>query len=146
MTGPALRAAAIGARAGPSRDWPSARSGAAPPPSSDLAAGMTALVAATYPQVMADPAAAGSLQALAGWAPRWTGPLGSVPATGGFLLLVIAESIAAPDWIRDISPFTHLTPVPLAQANTTASAVMLATATLLAVPGVAAYRRRDLLP
>ncbi|SDS98737.1 hypothetical protein [Actinoplanes derwentensis] len=81
----------------------------------------------------------------AGWAPRWTGPLGGVPAVGGFLLLVIAESVAAPDWIRDISPFAHLAPVPLAPASMTASSVVLAIATLLTVLGVAAYRRRDLL-
>ena len=80
-----------------------------------------------------------------GSAPRWTGPLGGLPAVGGFLLLVIAESVAAPAWVRDISPFAHLAPVPLTQASLTASAVMLAIATLLTVLGVAAYRRRDLL-
>jgi ABC-2 type transport system permease protein len=79
-----------------------------------------------------------------GWAPRWTGPLGGLPAVGGFLLLVVAESVAAPAWVRDISPFAHLAPVPLAEASTTASAVMLAIATLLTVLGAAAYRRRDL--
>lgn len=79
-----------------------------------------------------------------GWAPRWAGLLGSLPATGGFLLLVIAESIAAPAWIRDISPFAHLAPVPLAGADLTASTIMLAAAGLLVVAGAAGYRRRDL--
>jgi ABC-2 type transport system permease protein len=79
-----------------------------------------------------------------GWAPRWTGPLGGLPAVGGFLLLVTAESVAAPAWVRDISPFAHLEPVPLTEASTTASAIMLATATLLTVLGAAAYHRRDL--
>jgi hypothetical protein len=48
-----------------------------------------------------------------GWLPRWVGAVGGIPATGGFLLLVIADSIGAPAWIRGISPFAHLTPVPL---------------------------------
>ncbi|WP_433113450.1 ABC transporter permease [Micromonospora sp. CA-246542] len=79
-----------------------------------------------------------------GWIPRWTMLLGGLPTTGGFLLLVIAESVAAPDWVRDISPFAHLAPVPLTKASMTAVTVMLAIATLLAVLGVAGYRRRDL--
>jgi ABC-2 type transport system permease protein len=79
-----------------------------------------------------------------GWMPRWTGLLGGLPAVGGFLLLVIAESVAAPDWVRDFSPFAHLAPVPLTEAGLTASSVMLALAAVLTVLGVAGYRRRDL--
>ncbi|MCA2219052.1 ABC transporter permease [Jidongwangia harbinensis] len=79
-----------------------------------------------------------------GWTPRWTGLLGGLPTTGGFLLLVIADSVAAPDWVRDISPFAHLAPVPLTEASMTASSVMLAVATVLTIVGVAGYRRRDL--
>jgi ABC-2 type transport system permease protein len=79
-----------------------------------------------------------------GWAPRWTGVLGGLPGIGGFLLLVVAESIAAPHWVRDLSPFAHLAPVPLTGPDVTASAIMLATGTALAVAGLAGYRRRDL--
>ncbi|BBH67920.1 hypothetical protein ACTI_46050 [Actinoplanes sp. OR16] len=79
----------------------------------------------------------------AGWAPRWTGLVGSLPAIGGFLLLVVAESVAAPAWVRDISPFDHLAPVPLTGPDLTASAAMLAAAAVLGVAGVAGYRRRD---
>ncbi|MGW3783583.1 ABC transporter permease [Micromonospora chokoriensis] len=79
-----------------------------------------------------------------GWTPRWTMFLGGLPTTGGFLLLVTAESVAAPDWVRDISPFAHLAPVPLATASMTAPTVMLAVATLLSVLGVVGYHRRDL--
>ncbi|MFC4071874.1 hypothetical protein [Actinoplanes subglobosus] len=80
-----------------------------------------------------------------GWVPRWTGLVGGLPTVGGFLLLVTAESVAAPAWVRDISPFAHLAPVPLAEAGLADSAVMLALATLLTGLGIAAYRRRDLL-
>ena len=79
-----------------------------------------------------------------GWAPRWAGLLSGLPGVGGFLLLVIAESIAAPHWVRDISPFAHLAPVPLTSPDMTASAVMLATAAALIAVGVGGYRRRDL--
>ena len=80
-----------------------------------------------------------------GWAPRWAGLLGTVPGVGGFLLLVVAESVAAPRWVRDISPFAHLAPVPLTGPDLTASAVLLATAAVLTLCGIAGYRRRDLL-
>jgi ABC-2 type transport system permease protein len=79
-----------------------------------------------------------------GWAPRWVGVVGGVPATGGFLLLVVAESVAAPGWVRNLSPFAHLAPVPLATVDWTASAVMTGLAVLLTVVGFAGYRRRDL--
>ncbi|MEW2428794.1 hypothetical protein AB0877_12330 [Micromonospora sp. NPDC047644] len=79
-----------------------------------------------------------------GWIPRWTMLLGGLPTTGGFLVLVVADSVAAPDWVRDISPFAHLAPVPFTEASLMAPAVMLAIATLLTVLGVAGYHRRDL--
>ncbi|MEV6493543.1 hypothetical protein AB0M20_33735, partial [Actinoplanes sp. NPDC051633] len=79
-----------------------------------------------------------------GWAPRTVGVVGGLPATGGFLLLVIAESIGAPGWIRDISPFAHLAPVPLQGADWPATAAMTGTAVVLTAVAAAGYRRRDL--
>jgi ABC-2 type transport system permease protein len=80
-----------------------------------------------------------------GWAPRRVGVIGALPATGGFLLLVIAESIAAPAWVHDISPFAHLAPVPLTAVDWTASTAMLSLAVALTIAGAVGYRRRDLL-
>ncbi|MDR7276009.1 ABC transporter permease [Catenuloplanes atrovinosus] len=80
----------------------------------------------------------------AGWAPRWTGPLGGIPTVGGFLLLVVAESVAAPTWIRDISPFAHLAPVPLSDASWPTTLVMVGIAVVMTTAGAIAYRRRDL--
>ncbi|GAA4955444.1 ABC transporter permease [Actinoplanes utahensis] len=80
----------------------------------------------------------------AGWAPRLVSLIGGLPATGGFLLLVIADSVAAPGGVRDLSPFAHLAPVPLSEPAWTASTVMLVAAAALTVVGVAGYRRRDL--
>jgi ABC-2 type transport system permease protein len=79
-----------------------------------------------------------------GWAPRRVGVIGALPATGGFLLLVLAESVGAPAWVREVSPFAHLAPVPLTGVNWTASAAMLSLSVLSALAGAAGYRRRDL--
>jgi ABC-2 type transport system permease protein len=79
-----------------------------------------------------------------GWTPRWVGVLGALPSIGGFLLLVVAESVAAPSWVRDVSPYAHLAPVPLTGADWAATGVMLAVAGVLALGGVAGYRLRDM--
>ncbi|WP_432535107.1 polyketide antibiotic transporter [Kineococcus arenarius] len=81
----------------------------------------------------------------AGWLPSVTALIGSLPAAGGFLLLVLADSTGAPSWVSDLSPFAHLAPVPLEPADTAAALVMTLVAVLLAVAGAAGYRRRDLL-
>jgi ABC-2 type transport system permease protein len=79
-----------------------------------------------------------------GWAPRAVAVVGALPATGGFLLLVIAESIGAPDRVRDLSPFAHLAPVPVQNADWPATAAMTGLAVILTAVAAAGYRRRDL--
>ncbi|WP_432494066.1 polyketide antibiotic transporter [Kineococcus auxinigenes] len=81
----------------------------------------------------------------AGWLPSATALIGSLPAAGGFLLLVLADSTGAPAWVREVSPFAHLAPVPLEPADAAAALVMTVVAVLLAVVGALRYRRRDLL-
>ncbi|WP_432483603.1 polyketide antibiotic transporter [Kineococcus esterisolvens] len=81
----------------------------------------------------------------AGWLPSATALVGSLPAVGGFLLQVLADSTGAPAWVREVSPFAHLALVPLEPAGTAAALVMTLVAVLLAVVGAAGYRRRDLL-
>ncbi|KUL38786.1 ABC transporter permease [Actinoplanes awajinensis] len=79
-----------------------------------------------------------------GWAPRWVGVVGAVPATGGFLVLVVAESVAAPGWVRDLSPFAHLAAVPLTGVDWVATTVMTGLAVILTAAGITGYHRRDL--
>ncbi|MFI7609324.1 ABC transporter permease [Micromonospora sp. NPDC049366] len=79
-----------------------------------------------------------------GWAPGAVTAVGALPAVGGFLLHVLADSTGAPPWVGRLSPFAHLAPVPGLPPDLPAAAVMLATAGALALLGVAGYRRRDL--
>ncbi|GAA4677572.1 ABC transporter membrane-spanning protein [Pseudonocardia yuanmonensis] len=81
-----------------------------------------------------------------GWSPRLVVAAGSIPGVGGFLWLVISQSIDAPRWVTTVSPFAHLAAVPAAPAAVTATTVMLLVAACLAGLGVVGYRRRDLRP
>jgi ABC-2 type transport system permease protein len=76
--------------------------------------------------------------------PRAVALIGALPAVGGFLLVVIADSVAAPGWVVQLSPFAHLAPVPQQAPDWAATAGMTAVAAVLAAVGVAAYERRDL--
>ncbi|MGI5521107.1 ABC transporter permease [Micromonospora sp. CA-259024] len=79
-----------------------------------------------------------------GWLPRSVAAVGALPAAGGFLLRVIADSIGAPGWVGQVSPFAHLAAVPDSAPNWPATAVMVAVAVTLAALGAVGYRRRDL--
>jgi ABC-2 type transport system permease protein len=79
-----------------------------------------------------------------GVAPRAVALVGALPAVGGFLLLVVADSIDAPGWIGALSPFAHLAAVPAESPDRAGTAGMLAVAAILATAGLWAYQRRDL--
>lgn len=79
-----------------------------------------------------------------GWFPSATVAVGAAPTAGGFLLLVIADSTGAPEWITSLSPFAHLAPVPLQPVNWAATLIMLAIAAILGGVGVLGYQHRDL--
>ncbi|WP_060177407.1 hypothetical protein [Streptomyces sp. IMTB 1903] len=79
-----------------------------------------------------------------GWAPRAVAFIGSLPAAGGFLLKVIADSAGLPAWVALLSPFAHLAAVPDAPAHGQASLLMTAGAVLAATAGLVGYRLRDL--
>ncbi|MCM4078958.1 ABC transporter permease [Paractinoplanes hotanensis] len=86
----------------------------------------------------------GAAALAAGWFPRFASVIGGLPATGGFLLLVIADSIGAPGWVREISPFAHLAAVPLTTADWAATLTMTGLAVVLIAAGALGYQRRDL--
>jgi ABC-2 type transport system permease protein len=67
-----------------------------------------------------------------------------MPAAGGYLLLVLADSFRWPEWVRELSPFAHLAAVPAEPMDVGGAVGMLVVAVLLAVAGLAGYARRDL--
>jgi ABC-2 type transport system permease protein len=79
-----------------------------------------------------------------GWAPRVVGGIGALPAAGGFLWLVLADSVQAPAWVSSLSPFAHLAAVPATTPDWLAAAVMTALSALGVAVGVVGYRRRDM--
>jgi ABC-2 type transport system permease protein len=79
-----------------------------------------------------------------GWAPAAVVALGLLPAAGGYLLLVFAESFGWPEWVRGLSPYAHLSPVPAAPLDLAGALGLLVVAAVLAVVGLAGYARRDL--
>jgi ABC-2 type transport system permease protein len=79
-----------------------------------------------------------------GWAPRAVLPIGVLPAAGGYLLQVLAETFGWPEVVREVSPFAHLAPVPAAPVDVAGTLGMLVVAGLLAVIGLVGYARRDL--
>ncbi|MEU9507357.1 hypothetical protein AB0D32_13865 [Micromonospora sp. NPDC048170] len=79
-----------------------------------------------------------------GWLPRTVALVGALPAAGGFLLQVIADSTNAPHWISTLSPFTHLAAVPDTAPDWLGVIGMLTAATALAALGATGYQHRDL--
>ncbi|MFI8515843.1 ABC transporter permease [Streptomyces sp. NPDC085460] len=78
------------------------------------------------------------------WAPRAVALAGCVPAVGGFLLEVFADTWGWPTWIGQASPFAHLAAVPDAPVGWLAAMVMTSVGILAALVGAVGYRRRDL--
>jgi len=59
------------------------------------------------------------------------------------VVLVLAEVLRFPDWLRDLSPFEHLALVPAVDFDPAGFAAVLAVATLLGLGGWFAFTRRD---
>jgi ABC-2 type transport system permease protein len=117
--------------------WAGAAAAGVPLDAADALAG--ALNVAPVPLL-----SAGAAVLALGWLPRAVLGIGALPAAGGFVLLVLAQSTGAPDWVIRLSPFAHLAPVPQVAADWPATAVMTAVAVAFTLLGLAGYRRRDL--
>lgn len=86
----------------------------------------------------------GAALAALGWAPGAVLPIGLLPAAGGYLLQVFAETFRWPDAVRLLSPFAHLDPVPARPWDVPGALGLTAVALVLAGAGLLGYARRDL--
>lgn len=79
-----------------------------------------------------------------GWLPSAVGAVGALPVAGGFLLNVVTQSMHAPGWVVNLSPFAHLAAVPNVAPDWAAITALTAIGALLAALGITGYARRDL--
>ena len=79
-----------------------------------------------------------------GWVPRAVSLVGALPVVGGFIVWVLADTLNRPEWVRWLSPFTHLALEPADEPDWAAQAGMLAVAALLLALGLIGFARRDL--
>jgi ABC-2 type transport system permease protein len=87
----------------------------------------------------------GSLAVLAfGVAPRTTAYVAFGSVTSAYVVQIVAGLTNAPSWLIDVSPFTHLAPVPATGPNTTATLVLLGLSLACTAAGTLAFRRRDI--
>jgi ABC-2 type transport system permease protein len=86
----------------------------------------------------------GAALAALGWVPQAVLAVGILPAAGGYLLLVLADSFRWPAWVGGFSPFDHLAAVPAEPLDVPGAVGMVVIALLLALLGLVGYARRDL--
>ncbi len=79
-----------------------------------------------------------------GWWPPLTFAVGALPAVGGFLLQVLAETLRWPSWALALSPYEHVQAVPYDTVDWAGTIAMTAIAAALAVVGLLGFTRRDL--
>ncbi len=80
-----------------------------------------------------------------GLAPRLTGPVGAAAAATAYALELVGRLLEWPTWVLGLSPFHHLAQVPVDPFAAGPAAVMVAVGMALALCGVVAFERRDLV-
>lgn len=102
------------------------------------------LTAAAVVQIPAALALGGFVVAVFGLLPRWAGPITWFALAAALVMGQLGSLFELPQWLLDVSPFTHVPLVP-AEPFTATPVVWLSVAALaLAGLGFAAFRRRDL--
>ena len=88
--------------------------------------------------------AVGAATLAVGWLPSAVAAIGAVPVAGGFLLDVVTQSVHAPEWVENLSPFAHLGAVPNAPPDWAGLTAFIVIGAIAMAVGVAGYSRRDL--
>lgn len=87
---------------------------------------------------------AGLAIAAFGLFPRLTVGVPIAVAVVGYVLAMLGPALSWPQWVLDLSPFTHLALVPAEPWAATSGTIMLALGAVLAGVGLLAFGRRDL--
>jgi len=76
--------------------------------------------------------------------PRATAGLGYGLVAAAFLIQLVGSAIKAPQWMLNLSPFTHVAPVPAVGVGRVGAVVLLGLGTALSLVAVQRFRARDL--
>jgi polyether ionophore transport system permease protein len=104
--------------------------------------GLTAALGAMLVQIPATLVLGGLAVALFGWLPRLTS-LAWAALVLALLLGQLGQLLQLPQWLMDVSPFTHVPLVPVQDVRWTPLIVLTAVAAGLICLGIAGFRRRD---
>jgi ABC-2 type transport system permease protein len=88
--------------------------------------------------------AAGAATVGVGWLPSAAGAIGALPVVGGFLVNLIMQTMNAPGWVANLSPWTHLAAVPDTPPSWAAITIFLLIGAILTGLGVYGYVQRDM--
>jgi ABC-2 type transport system permease protein len=105
---------------------------------------VASLLAAALAQAAAALVLAGVAAALFGLAPRASVAGGWTALSAVFLMLFLGASLQLPQWLLDISPFTHVPKLPGGTVSAAPLVLMSVIAIALALAGIAGLRRRDI--
>lgn len=78
--------------------------------------------------------------------PTFTAAAAYGSVTAGYLLLLAGSLLQAPGWVLDLSPFTHVAPVPALPPNTGALVIMVVLVAVFVGVATSCFARRDLRP
>jgi ABC-2 type transport system permease protein len=110
----------------------------------DVGSELPRLLGAALAQVPAAWLMAGVAVALFGLAPRMAASAGWAALGVIALLTLVGPTLRLPQWVMDISPFTHLPKLPGGSFTVSPLLWLAGVAVVLAVAGLAGLRRRDL--
>ena len=108
----------------------------------DMSSGFAAAVGAMVVQIPATLVLGGLAVALFGWLPRLTSLAWAALAVA-LLLGQLGQLLQLPQWLMDISPYTHIPLVPTQDVRWAPLIVLTLIAAALIGAGIAGFRRRD---
>jgi ABC-2 type transport system permease protein len=110
----------------------------------DLGSRLPSLLGAALSQLPAALAVAAVSVVAFGLVPLWSVACGWLAVAVAGLIELFGPLFSLPQWVLDISPFTHLPKLPGAPASAPPLVWLSAAALALAVAGLAGFRRRDI--